>query len=234
MTVGTLCGIHLYKQYAKSKIYHSSIDLPIDHLLHEARTSGSTVDDNLPKNGMIFRKHNYRLPLTLHEEFHIDLESQVYERIFVPRVPEFIRGRRGQFIHDFMQNKTGIVDIDGRRCFVMPLDRTRILPPRNLFDLLMKLKAGYYKVDTKMVQLTMRVVQPPIVNYKSLGYYIAREYVGFPTYKLEKMTSAYADFNQHVYKRSVKEDTNVSNFVEYAGSLIQYRILNIEDAKHTR
>ena len=40
------------------------------------------------------------------------------------------------------QNKTGIIDLDGHRCFVMPLNRQRVLPPRSLFDLIRKMWDG--------------------------------------------------------------------------------------------
>lgn len=42
------------------------------------------------------------------------------------------------------QNKTGIIDVDGRRCFVMPLNRSQVLPPRDLIDLVRKMWDGLY------------------------------------------------------------------------------------------
>jgi integral membrane protein 2B len=39
---------------------------------------------------------------------------------------------------------TGIIDIDGDRCFVMPLNRDVVLPPKNMMDLVMKLWNGDY------------------------------------------------------------------------------------------
>lgn len=103
----------------------------------------------------------------LKERFEIDLENEHYEKI---DVPDFRGGRQGRFIHDFNivsyrvviflkritffchvvffflfffpQNKTGIIDIDGRCCFVMPLNRQRVLPPHNLYDLLRKMFNG--------------------------------------------------------------------------------------------
>jgi len=46
---------------------------------------------------------------------------------------------------------------------------------------------GYYEVDTHVVRETMRVVTPPVTDYKDVGYYIARECSGVPTYMLEKV-----------------------------------------------
>lgn len=48
---------------------------------------------------------------------------------------------------------------------------------------------GYYEVDTEVVKETMRVVTPPISDYKHVGYYIARECEGVPTYMLEKVVT---------------------------------------------
>lgn len=88
-----------------------------------------------------------------------------------------------------MQNKTGIIDVEEGRCFVLPLNRTMVLPPQSLFDLVVKMRSGYYDIDTEIVRDYYRVVTPPISDYKTVGYYIARECAKFPTYKLERITS---------------------------------------------
>lgn len=49
---------------------------------------------------------------------------------------------------------------------------------------------GYYEVDTDVVRETMRVVTPPITDYKNVGYYISRECSGVPTYMLEKVVTS--------------------------------------------
>ncbi|KAG1714656.1 Integral membrane protein 2B [Nymphon striatum] len=188
LILGALGAIRLYQQLSKRNVYHSVIDLPIDHPVHE----GSGWNDHYTQyeDHQNTFKQPMAWPQYLHEEFHIDIEKELYERITVPQPPSFTHGRRGRFIHDFSLNKTGIVDIEGKRCFVMPLDRTKIYPPRTLFEFMVKLKAKYYTVDTKMIRETMRVIQPPIEDYQSLGYFIARDCVGFTTYRLEKATDA--------------------------------------------
>lgn len=119
------------------------------------------------------------------EQIELD-ENDNYEKI---DVPDFKDGRRGRFIHDFNSNVTGIIDIEERRCFVMPLNRRAVLPPRSLFDLIHKIWDGYYKVNTEIVKETMRVVTPPIKDMGSVGSYIARECKSLPVYRLEKYTS---------------------------------------------
>ncbi|GAB6019865.1 hypothetical protein CHUAL_001404 [Chamberlinius hualienensis] len=122
---------------------------------------------------------------TFKEEVDLDLDTDMYEKI---TVPDFNGGRRGRFIHDFSANKTGIIDLEGRRCFVMPLNRTLVLPPHSLLDLVLKMRAGYYEIDTEVVRDTMSVVYPPITDFSSVGHYIARECSNLNTYMLEKVT----------------------------------------------
>lgn len=91
-------------------------------------------------------------------------------------------------LHYYLQNLTGIIDIDGNCCFVMPLNRKRVLPPRSLSDLVNKMSDGYYEVNTKVVRETMRAVLPPLSNLTSVGAYIRKECKHMPTYLLEKVT----------------------------------------------
>lgn len=122
------------------------------------------------------------------EHMDLDLEHDEYETI---EVPDFADGRRGKFIHDFNLNRTGIVDLEKGRCFLLNLDRSRVLPPSSLFDLVTRMRGGYYDIDTEKVKENYRVVTPAVTDIESMGYYIAKECAikGFPTYKLEKMTS---------------------------------------------
>ncbi|XP_050485385.1 uncharacterized protein LOC126871061 isoform X1 [Bombus huntii] len=150
------------------------------------------------------------------ERFEIDLENEHYEKI---DVPDFRGGRQGRFVHDFNINKTGIIDIDGQCCFVMPLDRQAVLPPRNMYDLLRKMYNGYYEVDTEIVRKTMKVVTPPISDLSVVGTYIARECQDLPTYMLTKV-------NSNVVKRSISNGV----FGQFAGkNIIEFDILNLED-----
>lgn len=75
----------------------------------------------------------------------------------------------------------------GNRCFVMPLNRENVLPPKSLFDLIHKMWEGYYKVDTDVVRRSMRVVLPPLEDTESIGTYITNECANLPIYRLEKV-----------------------------------------------
>nr|CAD7195124.1 unnamed protein product [Timema douglasi] len=190
MTIGIIGGVYLYRQFARAQSLSNSGNL--DEI---------NLDKNIP-------------PEFFEEKFEIDLENENFEKI---DVPDFRDGRRGRFIHDFNSNKTGIIDLDGQRCFVMPLNRNRVLPPRSLFDLIKKMWDGYYEVNTDVVRETMRVVTPAITDFKNVGYYITRECRDAPTYMLEKVVTG-------VYKRSVPDAT----FAVFAGDKIfQVDIVNM-------
>lgn len=95
----------------------------------------------------------------------------------------------------------GIMDPEGKRCFIMPLDREAVLPPKSLVDLVAKMRDGYYEVDMDTVKQNMRVMLPPLHDFSVVGIYIARECQRYPTYMLEKVVgggnSIYIILYQH-------------------------------------
>ncbi|PNF29660.1 hypothetical protein B7P43_G15774 [Cryptotermes secundus] len=231
MSIGIIGGVYLYRQFARSQMhsFRGWCSIP-----YEGTKATMYLDDkNNPsqQHASPFADHDLFKSLIrsssvgdgktdgfFQEEFEIDLENEDYEKI---NVPDFRDGRRGRFIHDFNSNKTGIIDLDGHRCFVMPLNRQRVLPPRSLFDLIRKMWDGYYEVDTDVVRETMRVVTPPITDYKNVGYYISRECSGVPTYMLEKVVTS-------VFKRSAEEENTL--FAVYAGDkILQFNIVNMPE-----
>jgi len=152
------------------------------------------------------------------EEFEIDLEDEKYSKV---EVPDFKNGRLGRFIHEFDSNKTAIVDQTGKRCFIMPLDRERILPPKSMYDMIEKMWKGYYSVNTPRVRETMRVVLPPLDDLSDLGEYIQNECEDKTTYRLEKATD-------RIYKRSVGDTQKDLPFTEFSGLFnIEYDIVNL-------
>lgn len=210
--------------------------------IHQAIIADSSIFKSLTKTSEqisinVNKNADNNIKGFLKERFEIDLENEHYEKI---DVPDFHGGRQGRFIHDFnivsykivifffflnnniflsysiiFQNKTGIIDIDGRCCFVMSLNRQVILPPHSLYDLLRKMFngnimksynnnstcylevrvylliyiilniPGYYEVDTNIIRETMEVVTPAITDMSTVGTYIARECQNLPTYMLK-------------------------------------------------
>jgi integral membrane protein 2B len=149
------------------------------------------------------------------EDFELDLKEDSYEKI-MPNIPLTNSAR---FIHDFSANVTGIVDVVSKRCFVMPLNHSTVLPPTSLYDLLFKMSSGYYSVDTKNVMHNMRVVKPAIEDLTEYGIYIAKDCAGYPTYKLENIIS-------RVSKRSV---SNGKTFSAFSGKMDSFHIVNYHD-----
>lgn len=113
-------------------------------------------------------------------------DDESYSKI---NVPLFKGGRRGRFIHDFKINQTGIIDGDAGRCFIMPLDRETVLPPKSLYDLLIKMWDGYYNIDTERVRKNFRVVLPELPDLSNVSPKIANECKNMKVYWLEKFTS---------------------------------------------
>jgi len=117
------------------------------------------------------------------EEFEMDLKDESYENLN----PILSLNSAVRFIHDFNANVTGILDVEGKQCFVMPLNHTALLPPQSINDLWSKMTSGYYTVDTSNLMNNMRVVKPAIKDLTEYGVYIAKDCASYPTYKLENI-----------------------------------------------
>ncbi|XP_074595445.1 integral membrane protein 2B-like [Brevipalpus obovatus] len=223
---GIIGGVYLYRQVTQHRLRHfrqwCSVPYPrpllaVNGFSDSSRTLRPAalerkLDEKKDKvSKQIFEKF-------FDEEFDFDPKSPLVERI---EVPDFSEGRRGRYVHDFMMNVTGIVDLEEDRCFVLPLNRSMIYPPHSAIDLIIKLKSGFYDVDTEIIRESYRVVTPPVTDIKSYGFYIARECEKFPTYRLEKITS-------RVFRRDTHIEGVKSVFTEFAGPKIsQIHITNL-------
>lgn len=192
LSTGMVAGTFLYRHYAQMRVHHLWCRIPYnkENTIYSPHLAESNQQQMIGAVDQFINKEMERYEQDdsyWNEEIELDFENDNYEKI---NVPDFKDGRRGRFIHDFNSNVTGIIDMDERRCFVMPLNRRAVLPPRSLFDLIHKIWDGYYKVNTDIVRETMKVVTPPIKDMQSVGTYIARECKFLPVYRLEKYTSA--------------------------------------------
>lgn len=159
-------------------------------------------------------KPNEQYPNVLKEEFELDVEKNRYEKFNLPE-----KGSH-RFVHDFYTNYTAIVDVESQRCFITPLDRSLILPPKSLYDLIKKMSNGYYSMDTEKVHRDMRV-QERIVDTEPLGIYINKECQNFDMYKLEKVISG-------VVKRSVE---NTETYTYFDGrSIVEINIEGVAES----
>lgn len=223
LTAGVIGGICLYRQLAKAQMHSfrawCNVPYPKDLEAFASHYQSKPLDDYDINESF----EENQSPLFFKEGFEIDDEVEEIT------VPDFGGGRRGRFIHDFSANKTGIIDLDGHRCFVMPLNRSLVLPPHSLLDLILKMRDGYYEVDTEVVRDTMSVLYPPITDFKSVGYYIARECSTLNTYMLEKVTGIIHHDLEVLQKRSINEDAPI--FTQFAGKMWSIQINNLPDKK---
>jgi hypothetical protein len=139
------------------------------------------------------------------------LRKQLWEILQVPRVPQLGLGRPARFIHDFSLNLTAIFDMASQECYIMPLNRSVIKPPQDLFEFLRGLEDGSYTVDGTAVRQTYYVDPLPVMDLSGLGPFIERECNNHPTYWL---ISRDADSD-----RVRRNADQVNTFGEFVGSL---------------
>lgn len=121
------------------------------------------------------------------EEFDLDLsDDNAYAKI---NVPDFRDGRYGRFLHDFKNNQTAIIDESARRCFIMPLDRDAVLPPKSLADLILKMYTGYYDINPASIRKNMRVITPALTDLSTISSNIQKACESMDVYRLEKYIS---------------------------------------------
>ena len=76
---------------------------------------------------------------------------------------------------------TAIIDPDGQRCFLMPLDPEEVPKPRNLLDIMENLKKGAYDLDIEEIRHDTRVIFPALESVEGYGY--GKKYSRFITNK---------------------------------------------------
>ncbi|KAF3858241.1 hypothetical protein F7725_011442 [Dissostichus mawsoni] len=74
-----------------------------------------------------------------------------YEQISVP-VPHFGGSDPADIIHDFHRGLTAYHDIALDKCYITELNTTLVMPPRNLWELLVNVKRGTYLPQTYIIQ----------------------------------------------------------------------------------
>ncbi|KAG5674502.1 hypothetical protein PVAND_004464 [Polypedilum vanderplanki] len=158
------------------------------------------------------------------EEFELkDDDNESYADI---KVPDFRNGRRGRFVHDYRNNQSTIIDEDAKRCFVYPLDYSTTLPPKSMFDVIMKMQTGYYFPDTNVLNKKMRVVTPELDhNDEYISPRTQMMCSRMKIYKLEPFVSG-------VFKRSIEPVNEHGKFAEFSGkNIVEYDFVNIDEVE---
>ncbi|XP_023129549.1 integral membrane protein 2B isoform X1 [Amphiprion ocellaris] len=112
------------------------------------------------------------------------LEREQVELINVP-VPEFDDGDPADIVHDFQRRLTAYLDLSLNKCYVIPLNTSIVMPPRDFLELLVNVKAGTYLPQSYLVHEEM-VVTERLEHVEQLGYFIHNLCQGKDTYKLQR------------------------------------------------
>uniref|UniRef100_A0A8C4V9E2 Integral membrane protein 2 n=2 Tax=Falconidae TaxID=8949 RepID=A0A8C4V9E2_FALTI len=100
-------------------------------------------------------------------------------------VPKFSDSDPAAIVHDFDRLLTAYLDLQLGNCYVIPLNTSIVMPPRNLMDLFAKLATGSYLPQTYLVREEM-VVTEEIDNVSDLGIFIYQLCVGKETFRLQR------------------------------------------------
>uniref|UniRef100_A0A8C5WIZ0 Integral membrane protein 2 n=1 Tax=Leptobrachium leishanense TaxID=445787 RepID=A0A8C5WIZ0_9ANUR len=112
------------------------------------------------------------------------LEEENVELISVP-VPEFADSDPADIVHDFHRKLTAYLDLNLNKCYVIPLNTSIVMPPKNFLELIVNIKAGTYLPQSYLVHEQM-VVTDRIENVNHLGSFINRLCRDKETYKLQR------------------------------------------------
>ncbi|XP_017573457.1 integral membrane protein 2Bb [Pygocentrus nattereri] len=104
--------------------------------------------------------------------------------IHVP-VPEFGDSDPADIVHDFNKGLTAYLDLSLDKCYVITLNTSVVMPPRDLVDLLINIKAGTYLPQTYLVHEQMMVTEK-FDDMDQLGFFISKLCRGKDTYRLHR------------------------------------------------
>ncbi len=100
---------------------------------------------------------------TVELDYELDLDYEEFEEFQLPQISH------GRYLHDFKANQTAIIDPEGGRCFVTPLDQEEVPRPRSFYEIIRNLRDGVYGLDVAEVRMDTRVVLPPVGNAFEFG-----------------------------------------------------------------
>ncbi|XP_068558040.1 integral membrane protein 2Bb isoform X1 [Cebidichthys violaceus] len=112
------------------------------------------------------------------------LEREQVELINVP-VPEFGDGDPADIVHDFQRRLTAYLDLSLNKCYVIALNTSIVMPPRDLMELLSNVKAGTYLPQSYLLHEEM-IVTERLEHVDQLGYFIYNLCRGKDTFKLQR------------------------------------------------
>ncbi|XP_032885995.1 integral membrane protein 2A-like [Amblyraja radiata] len=159
------------------------------------------VDSNIPSHAPE-TKAPYFLAL---EDVQFLGDNKNVAVINVP-VPDFEDYDPAVIIHDFELLLTAYLDLSLDNCYVIALNTSIVMPPRNLLDLFMRLTTGSYLPQTYLVHEDLMVTER-IDNVDELGYFIYRLCSGKKTYRLQRK-----EMQKGIQKRSTVNCRRIKHF----------------------
>ncbi|XP_058259004.1 integral membrane protein 2Ba isoform X1 [Hemibagrus wyckioides] len=164
-------GAYLYKHYMmefpqEEEVYFCGVSYSEEHFM---------VPDSAEEHSAPLKRLDERVRI---------LEKEQVELISVP-VPEFSDSNAAEIVHDFVLRLTAYLDLSLNKCYITPLNTSVVMPPRDLLDLLINIKAGTYLPQSYMVREQM-VVTEKVEDLEQLGYSIYMLCKDKDTYKLQR------------------------------------------------
>ncbi|XP_043378439.1 integral membrane protein 2C isoform X2 [Chelonia mydas] len=115
--------------------------------------------------------------LELHEDVKIYIEEN-YEQINIP-VPQFGGSDPADIIHDFQLGLTAYHDIALDKCYVIELNTTIVMPPRNLWELLVNMKLSSSFASPEFFVFHLRLEEPGPSDSWHAGYEVG-PFISYP------------------------------------------------------
>jgi len=234
--LGLMAALHVYRSaFIRSRNYCGMYRVPLNHGIMPENTlvaanfhNPKEEDDAFKLNMFALFNNNHNPTLVQQEQeqeqeqeqgrdfefdFELDLNKNEFESFELPEI--FL----GRYMHDFKVNHTVIIDTLGKKCFLMNLDRTLIPAPKNVFEILLKMREGDFDVDYEEIRKTYRVAGPALEHFSpSHGSFIPEACGDKPTFRIEEAL---------IVKRSAESKS--TKYGEYVGNkLIKYTIQGVE------
>ncbi|NP_001085233.1 integral membrane protein 2A L homeolog [Xenopus laevis] len=144
----------------------------------------------------------YYLPVS--EEADIREDDNI-ALITVP-VPNFAESDPAAILHDFDKLLTAYLDLQLQKCYVIDLNTSIVMLPRNLMDLFIGLADGSFLPQTYLVREDL-VVSEKIDDLSELGIFIYQHCFGRETYRLVRREQIIG-----LQKRSVENCITINHF----------------------
>ncbi|XP_037831960.1 integral membrane protein 2B isoform X2 [Kryptolebias marmoratus] len=168
-----VAGAYLYRYYVleEDHVYYCGVDYREENFMIQQEEE---VEVELP-NSFHLRQ--------LQERVQVLVEDQV-EIINVP-VPDFEDGDPADIVHDFQRRLTAYLDLSLNKCYIIELNTSVVMLPKDLMDLLNNIKAGTYLPQSYLIHEEM-VVTERLEHVQQLGSFIYNLCRGKEVYKLQR------------------------------------------------